>query len=327
MPSTLTFPRFNAGYNRLFQPGKLSIGLVVPIAGYALGNQADMSEQLRVIQYAEQLGFAGVWLRDIPFHVPQFADDGQVYDPFVYLGALAVATRDITLGVASLILPLRHPAHVAKAAASVDQLSAGRLVLGVASGDRADEYPAMQINYAQRGTRFRDSFNYIRQAFAQEPQVSNGFGSLQHAQSGLNIYPKPVSGNLPLLITGASQQDMAWQTHNADGLITYPRAPDSQRQLIDRWRELTAAAGRPATPVMQPLYIDLTADPTQTLSPMHLGVRGGVRSLALMLRQLQHAGVNHVCLNLRFNQAAIMPTLKLLASELLPEFTQHKDAA
>ena len=67
---------------------------------------------------AESLGFSAVWLRDVPFNVPSFGDAGQVFDPFVYLGALAASTRRIALGVASIVLPLRHPAHVAKAAAS-----------------------------------------------------------------------------------------------------------------------------------------------------------------------------------------------------------------
>jgi len=52
------------------------------------------------------------------------------------------------------------PAHVAKAAASVDVLSGGRLLLGVASGDRPEEYPALYLPFADRGERFRDSFDY-----------------------------------------------------------------------------------------------------------------------------------------------------------------------
>ena len=71
----------------------------------------------------------------------------------VYLGLLAGLTERIALGVASIVLPLRHPAHVAKAAASVDVLSGGRLLLGVASGDRPEEYPALNLPFADRGER------------------------------------------------------------------------------------------------------------------------------------------------------------------------------
>jgi alkanesulfonate monooxygenase SsuD/methylene tetrahydromethanopterin reductase-like flavin-dependent oxidoreductase (luciferase family) len=68
----------------------------------------------------------------VPFNVPTFGDAGQADDPFVYLGLLAGKTEYIALGVASAVLPLCHPAHVAKAADSADVLSGGRLILGVA---------------------------------------------------------------------------------------------------------------------------------------------------------------------------------------------------
>lgn len=75
-------------------------------------------------------------------------------DPFVYIGFLADQTKRIALGIASIILPLRHPAHVAKAAASADVLSGGRLILGVASGDRPEEYPALNVPFTDCGALF-----------------------------------------------------------------------------------------------------------------------------------------------------------------------------
>ncbi len=76
-----------------------------------------------------------------------------MYDPFVYLGALATTNETIALGMASIILPLRHPVHVAKAAATADVLSGGRVLLGVATGDRPEEYPAMNMPFPDRGAR------------------------------------------------------------------------------------------------------------------------------------------------------------------------------
>ena len=70
----------------------------------------------------------------MPLRDPSFGDIGQVYDPWVYLGWIAAQTRTIALATGSIILPLRHPLHTAKASASIDQLSGGRFVLGVASG-------------------------------------------------------------------------------------------------------------------------------------------------------------------------------------------------
>ena len=163
--NTNIFECINRGYNQVFVPNRLSIGLVAPLERYIKSPVPDMEHQVERIKLAEQLGFDAIWLRDVPFNVPSFGDAGQVFDPFVYLGVLASQTKDIALGVSSIILPLRHPAHVAKAAASVDVLSGGRLILGVASGDRPDEYPAMNFPYEKRGELFRESFEYIKHAW------------------------------------------------------------------------------------------------------------------------------------------------------------------
>ena len=213
------FLPINRGYNTVFSPKRLSLGLVIPIETYSQGPVPTMIHQLERIQLAEQLGFAAVWLRDVPFNVPSFGDAGQTYDPFVYLGLLAGQTEQIALGVASIILPLRHPAHAAKAAASVDQLSGGRLILGVASGDRPEEYPALNQPFVERGARFRESFDYIRRMGESKPAFDNDFGRLN---GGMDLLPKPVSEKLPLLITGGSQQDPDWIARNSDGWMTYP---------------------------------------------------------------------------------------------------------
>ena len=108
----------NRAYASTFTPGRLSVGLVVPIENYDRSPVPQMQRHVERAQLAEELGFRALWLRDVIFNVPSFGDAGQTFDPFVYLGYLAAATERIALGVASIILPLRHPAHVARAAAS-----------------------------------------------------------------------------------------------------------------------------------------------------------------------------------------------------------------
>lgn len=141
------FQPINRGYNSVFRFNRLSLGLVVPLEAYPHGPVPSMTRHAERVRLVEKLGFSAIWLRDVPFNVPSFGDAGQVYDPFVYLGLLAGQTERIALGVASIVMPLRHPAHVTKAAASVDVLSGGRLILGVASGDRPEEYPALNRPY------------------------------------------------------------------------------------------------------------------------------------------------------------------------------------
>ena len=209
----------------------------------------------------------------MPFNVPSFGDVGQVYDPFVYLGALAASTKTIGLGVASVILPLRHPAHVAKAAATADVLSGGRLLLGIASGDRPEEYPALNMSYEDRGARFQESVAYMRALQQDFPNFSNSHGVLS---GGVDLPPKPAGDRLPLLITGGSRQSPDWVARNGDGWMTYPRDAASQGRAVDDYRRRIVAAGEQNKPVMQSLYVDVMSDPHAPPRPIHLGFQSGV---------------------------------------------------
>ncbi|GJL56454.1 MAG: hypothetical protein NPIRA02_35860 [Nitrospirales bacterium] len=72
---------------------------------------------------------------------------------------------------------------------------------------------------------------------------------------------------------------------------------------------------------MEPFYIDLTEDPDTPPQPIHLGLRLGSHHFRAYLKSREEIGVNHVALNLRFNQADIETTLKRLADDLLPDFS------
>ena len=318
MTPTSSFRPINPGYRRMFTPNHLSLGLVVPIEHYPDSAVPTMQHALERIQLAETLGFAAVWLRDVPFNVPSFGDAGQMFDPFVYLGLLAGQTRDISLCTGSIVLPLRDPAHVAKAAASVDVLSNGRLVMGIASGDRPEEYPALNREFSRRGEAFRHSYDYIRRMAQSRAEFDNPLGS---PCGGMDMLPKPACGQIPMLITGGSQQHPDWIAEHGDGWITYPRAVATQARIIDDWRSRILAAGRPDQPASQSLYIDLVADADATPEPIHLGFRSGINALRNYLESLQQIGINHVALNLRFNRADIPDTLHRIADELFPEFS------
>lgn len=311
------FSQINLAFNRVFKPGRLSVGLVLPLEAYAVGAEPTMRDHIEVAQRAESLGFSALWLRDVPFNVPSFGDAGQIFDPFVYLGALATATDRIALGTSSIILPLRHPAHVAKAAATADVLSEGRLLLGVASGDRPEEYPAMQQSHADRGARFRDSVDYIRALGEPYPKLDNAYGTIR---GDIDLLPKPHGARLPLLITGGSQQSVDWVAKNGDGWMTYPRNAAAQGRVIDDYRARLVAAGEPDKPVMQSLYVDVLPDVSAPPRPIHLGFQAGTEFLRSYLRDIEALGINHVALNLRFNQASIPTTLEHLADTILADF-------
>ena len=316
------FEPINNAYNSVFKVDELSIGIVVPIENYDQGLLPSMEHHLERVELIEALGFKSLWIRDVPFNVPSFGDAGQMYDPFTYLGFLAAKTTKIALGVSSIALPLHHPVHVAKSAVTIDQLSGGRLLLGVASGDRFDEYPAMGIDYDNRGELFREAFQYIRKSQQSFPQLeTKNFGELN---GHIDILPKAKSHKIPMLMTGFSQQTLEWNAEQADGWMYYPRDPRQQKYRIEEWRALVSESSEFDKPFMQPLYVDLQEDDNLRPQPIHLGFRTGVNYLNTYLHHLKTIGVNHVSINLRFNSIDMELTLERLAEKVLPEFQSNK---
>ena len=175
----------------------------------------------------------------------------------------------------------------------------------------------MNLPFAGRGERFRESFEYIQRMAERTPTFDNHYGRVR---GGLDMLPKPASGRLPLLITGGSQQDPDWIAQNGDGWMVYPRETAVQERVIADWRARTEASGRKPRPAMQPLYIDLLEDPHARPRPIHLGLRLGAHHLQVYLRRLEAIGVNHVALNLRFNHADTESTLRRLGDQVLPDF-------
>lgn len=316
--SQTRFQSINAGYNTVFKSGQLSIGLVVPIENYAQSAVPTMQHHLQRVRQIEQLGFKALWVRDVPFNVPSFGDVGQTFDPFTYLGYLAGQTTAIALGMASIALPLHHPVHIAKSVATIDQLSNGRVIVGVASGDRYDEYPAMAIDYEKRGELFRDAFAYMREAQNSFPTLeTNHYGTLK---GHIDLLPKAVGDKIPLLMTGYSRQTLEWNAQHADGWMSYPRNLQQQRATIAQWRVLVAEARKYDKPFMQPLYVVLQKDDDFKPQPIQLGFKIGSNYLVEYLQQAKAIGVNHVALNLRFNARSMDHTLNDLAKKVLPYF-------
>ncbi|CAM3788950.1 monooxygenase [Bordetella pertussis] len=152
----------HAGFGRLFRPAALSIGLILPLETHPDRPAPTMARHVEMAQRAEALGFGALWLRDVPFHDPAYGDVAQIFEPLVYIGYLAAATRRIALGTTGIVLPTHEPMYLAKQAASLDQLSGGRFVLGLSSGDRLSDYPMLGIDYDSRGARYRDAYGVLR---------------------------------------------------------------------------------------------------------------------------------------------------------------------
>ena len=278
----------NAGFERLFAGDGLTVGTGFPLTDNRQ-SRPPVGREVALAAHAEAVGFDGLWARDVPFRWPRFRDTGQTYDTFPWLSHVAAHTEDVALGTASVVLPLRHPAHVAKAAATVDRLSGGRLVLGVATGDRDPEYDAFGADADERGARFRESVAAMRALWRGEfPAVDFG-GDRGGLEGDLDLVPKPASGTLPLLPTGHSRQTVEWLGANGDGWLFYHLPEDTLESYLADWR---AAAGE--KPFAMALRLELADDPTADPEHVHQGYRAGNEWVVDFLRRLETAGVDHV---------------------------------
>jgi luciferase-type oxidoreductase len=300
------------GLRALFDDGRLTLGLFFAIEAYQ-GDTPTMLHQDALARRAEALGFSALWFRDVPLRDSSFGDVGQIYDPWVYLGHIAALTRRVALVTGAIVLPLRHPLHVAKAAASVDQLSRGRFVLGIATGDRPAEAVAFGVDPASRGALFREHLRVLRGAWS---APASSFPE-ELLGSGLDLVPKPIAGNLPVLAVGRSQQSYDWIARETDGFVTYPRPLQLQRRVADEYRAAAEAAGA-AQRLAQSLYIDLLERPNASPRPIHLGWALGREPLVELLERTRALGVGHVVLNLKDGSRPAAEVVEELGAEVLP---------
>jgi luciferase-type oxidoreductase len=307
---------FNRSYYRMFKPKQLTLGVIFAIEAYE-GAIPKMERQVELARRAEELEFSALWFRDVPLHDPGFGDVGQIYDPWVYLGYIAAKTKTIALGTAAIIFPLRHPIDLAKAAFSVDQLSNGRLILGIACGDRPIEYPAYGIDFEIRDVLFREGVNDFRRLSESFPKYHSKFGLLN---GEVDLLPKPTSRKLSLFVTGNSRQTIDWIAENSDGWLMYPREVLLQQRAITNWNNAVKKTGSSFKPFAESLYIDLTKDPDANFERIHLGYRLGRNKLFKHLMDLKEIGVNHVLFNLKYSKRPADEVLEELGKFIIPYF-------
>lgn len=303
-------------FQQVAQEGKLTLGLVFPLESYQ-GAIPTMEDQEELAKRAEELGFKALWFRDVPFHDPTFGDVGQIYDPWIYMTHIMNHTKSIALATGSIILPLRHPVHTAKSIASLQTLSKGRLLLGVASGDRPIEYPAFDKDLSEKSELFRDSFGYVKKLQKNFPfYQSEHYGKVN---GHIDLLPK-YEEHTPMFVTGHSGQSLDWIAKNADGWLYYPRDFNFLQQSMKNWQEALERNDQPWKPYMQSLYVDLIEDDKASPRGIHLGFRSGKEYLISFLKGLETVGVNHVILNLKYGSRPAKDVIEHIGKHILPSF-------
>ncbi len=154
------------------------------------------------------------------------------YDPLITLGTVAGVTHRVKLATTIIIGPLHNDSLLAKSAASLDSLSGGRLVLGLAVGARKEDYDAAGVDYRDRGKR-----------------LSEQLSTLQSIWEDSSIGPKTTLQEGPcLLVGGLSGQSYARMVRYADGYVHGGGPPRAFAHAADKAYAAWYDAGRPGKP-------------------------------------------------------------------------------
>lgn len=222
-----------------------------------------------VARAAEHSGFSTLWagehvvMVDRPGSRYPYTADGRIpvqadadwLDPLVCLSFAAAATQTIRLATGVLLLPEHNPLLVAKQAASLDLLSAGRFILGVGIGWSADEFHALGVPFAGRAGRTVEYVEVIRTLWREDVASFDGRFARFH---GVRTYPKPVDDRrLPIVFGGNSDAALARVVACGDGWygVNVPGV-DGARDRIARLRDYCTRSGRDQSELQIAVAVD-----------------------------------------------------------------------
>lgn len=188
----------------------------------------------------EQLGFDSLWVWD---HVllgvePNFP----IIEALTLLTAVAARTTKIKLGTGILVLPLRNPVMLAKQLSSMDLLSDGRLILGMASGWYKREFDAVGVPFEKRGKIMDENLDILTR-FWTEDMVKGDF--MYHKIPAGVMYPKPAQKpRPPILIGGYVDRVLKRAALTGDGWLTYFYTAESFAKSWAKVRDFAKEGGK-----------------------------------------------------------------------------------
>jgi probable F420-dependent oxidoreductase len=222
------------------------------------GDMLDPGSLHEVAAAAERSGFDGFSLTEHPVPGARWLAAGghQSLDPLVALAYVAAATERLRLLTHLVVAPYRNPFLLAKAAATVDRLSGGRLILGLGAGYQKSEFYALGVDMQERNALFDEALDVLPLHWSGKPFSYSG----RHFDAREVIaLPRPVQDPIPVWIGGNSKLSRRRAAERAQGWMPMSGPPElsvtartaaigSLAQLagmISEIRETAAAAGRP----------------------------------------------------------------------------------
>ncbi len=280
----------------------VAIGTVLP---HRSPSPVEVDTITRVARRAETLGFADLWVTE------NVVDQAYSFDPIPLLTHAAAVTTSIRVGIAVMVLPVRHPIHVAQSCATLDHLSGGRFTLGVGIG-REHHYREFGVPMTRRVARFKESIAIMR-ALWSEPTVTikGDFYELDE----VTIPLKPVQSPFPVWIGSAHPDAVRRAANIGDGWMgagSQPRVAFEQSLKLLHQTLQTNGRDPADFPVSKRLFMVIDEDSKRARRRLAdwfaavygdaaladtAGVFGTQAQVAEQMQAMVDLGVNHLLLN------------------------------
>jgi probable F420-dependent oxidoreductase len=218
---------------------------------------------------AEELGFESAWTQEGTLNI------GPQISPIEAMTYAAACTERIRLGCVVFVSTLHSPVHLAKSLASLDQLSRGRLEVGVGTGGKGRPFAAFGVDPARYVARFSEGIRLMK-ALWTEPRVTfdGEFWQLENAP----MEPKPFTKPYPRLwFGGASEPALRRAVRIGDGFFGAGSSPTGKfAEQVQIVRAALAEAGRPAAdfPIAKRVYIGIDDDAERARNRMNEALAG-----------------------------------------------------
>jgi probable F420-dependent oxidoreductase len=222
----------------------------------------EMPNARRLVDYGvrvEELGYDSVWVWD---HIllgvePNFP----IIDSLTVLTGIAARTSRIKIGTGILVLPLRNPVTLAKQLSSMDQLSEGRLIMGMASGWYKREFDAVGVPFDKRGKIMDENLEIMNRLWT-EPKVDGQYTN--HNIAAAVMYPKPHQlPRMPILIGGYVDKVLQRAATVGDGWLTYFYRPDDFKKSWNKLRNFAKEAGKDPDTLLNASQLPIIVGPSK----------------------------------------------------------------
>jgi probable F420-dependent oxidoreductase len=207
----------------------VKVGIHLPQYGRTAGPDAIRRAAVR----AEELGFQDVWVSD---HIVAPAAQGYpspyLYEPLLTLTWAAAATSSIGLGTSVLVMPQHNPLWLAKALASLDALSGGRLTVAAGVGWSRAEFDALGYGFTDRGARMDEILDVVRTCWREDPASYDG---AHYRFADLRVLPPPAH-DIPIWLGGRADAALERGVRVGDGFQLIGMDPDEAEPVVARLR-------------------------------------------------------------------------------------------